>query len=133
MKQKTILIVDDEVRLINTTTKILERLGYAVLKATNGIQAVNIIRQHSVDVVIMDVDMPGISGLEALAKIKKSFPLIEVIMLTGTFSNGLAPKALKLGAYDLLLKPISISELVAATDDAYKKHQRMKLASQLKG
>lgn len=123
MKHKTIMLVDDEERFVMTTTKIFERLEYTVLTATRGEDALDVLAGRDVDVVLMDVSMPGMNGIETLTEIKKCHPLVEVIMFTGTFSRDLAAEGFRLGAYDFLLKPVSISDLVAKVDDACSKRR----------
>jgi DNA-binding NtrC family response regulator len=125
MKKQTIMIVDDEERLVVNTTKIFERLGTSVLRASRGEEALLLLEKHDVDVIFLDVNMPGMDGLETLAAIKKSHPLVEVIMITGTFSREQATEGLRLGAYDFLIKPVNISELVAKADEAYNKRKAM--------
>ncbi len=125
MNKQTIMIVDDEERFIWTTTKIFERLGSSVLRATRGEEALELLDAHDVDVVVMDVGMPGMDGIETLAEIKRRHPLVEVIMITGTLSTDLATEGLRLGAYDFLLKPVSISDLVAKADEAVLKRRGM--------
>jgi len=125
MKKQTIMIVDDEERLVVNTTKIFERLGSSVLRASRGKEALELLEKHDVDVIFLDVNMPGMNGLETLAAIKKRHPLIEVIMITGTFSREQATEGLRLGAYDFLIKPVNISELVAKADEACTKRKAM--------
>lgn len=125
MKKQTIMIVDDEERLVVIITKIFERLGSSVLRASSGEEALLLLEKHAVDVIFLDVNMPGMNGLETLAAIKKSHPLIEVIMITGTFSRDQAAEGLRLGAYDFLIKPVNISELVAKADEACTKRKAM--------
>ncbi len=125
MKKRTIMIVDDEERLTWNTTKIFERLGATVLSASRGDQALTLLKEHEVDVIFMDVNMPGISGLETLAEIKTLYPLVEVIMITGTFSRDQASEGLRLGAFDFLIKPVSIGDFVAKADEAFNKRKAM--------
>ena len=74
-----------------------------------------------VDVVVLDVKMPGMDGLTALREIKKRFPLVEVIMLTGHASMEVAIEGMEQGAFDYLMKPMDIDELLYKLQDAYKK------------
>jgi DNA-binding NtrC family response regulator len=69
--------------------------------------------------------MPGMNGFETLAAIKKRHPLVEVIMITGTFSRKQAAEGLRLGAYDFVLKPVNISDLVTKADEAFNKRKAM--------
>jgi DNA-binding NtrC family response regulator len=80
---------------------------------------------NEVDVIFLDVNMPGMNGLETLAVIKKRYPLVEVIMITGTFSREQAAEGFRLGAYDFVLKPVNISDLVAKADEAFNKRKEM--------
>jgi DNA-binding NtrC family response regulator len=123
MNYQTILIVDDEQRFVLTTTKIFERLGYAVMTATRGEEALDLLEGRDVGVVLMDVSMPGMSGIETLAEIKKRNPLVEVIMITGALSRDLAAEGFRLGAYDFLLKPVSISDIVKKVEGAFDKRR----------
>jgi DNA-binding NtrC family response regulator len=74
-----------------------------------------------VDVVILDVRMPGMDGIQTLREIKARYPLIEVIMLTGHASLEAAIQGMELGAFDYLMKPIDIDDLLYKAQDAYKK------------
>ena len=125
MKKQTIMIVDDEERLVLNTTRIFERLGSSVLRASRGEEALLLLEENDVDVILLDVNMPGMNGLETLAVIKNRYPLIEVIMITGTFSREQAAEGLRLGAYDFLLKPVTIKELVAKAEEAFNKRKAM--------
>lgn len=125
MKKQTIMIVDDEERLVANTTKIFEQLGSSVLRASHGKGALALLAANEVDVILLDVNMPGMNGLETLAAIKKRHPLVEVIMITGNFTREQAAEGLRLGAYDFILKPVNISDLVAKVDEAYSKRKAM--------
>jgi len=134
MKQRIIMFVDDDERLILGTKKIFERLGSSVLSASGGEQALALLEEHAVDVIFMDVNMPGMDGLETLAEVKKQYPLVEVIMITGSFTREQAAEGLRLGAYDFLLKPVSISDFVKKADEAFNKRkameEKLRIASQ---
>jgi DNA-binding NtrC family response regulator len=125
MKYRTVLIVDDEQRFVLTTTKIFDRLGYSVLTAVRGEDALQVLQEREVGVVLMDVSMPGMSGIETLAEIKKFHPLVEVIMITGALSRDLAAEGFRLGAYDFLLKPVSISDIVRKVEEAFEKRKEI--------
>ena len=125
MRKQTIMIVDDEERFVANTTKIFEQLGSSVLRASQGKEALALLAANEVDVILLDVNMPGMNGFETLAAIKKRQPLVEVIMITGTFTREQAAEGLRLGAYDFVLKPVNISDLVAKVDEAYNKRKGM--------
>lgn len=131
MSNRTVMIVDDEERLVRNTTKIFERLGSTVHRAFSGEEALDILGQHDVDVVFLDVNMPGMNGIETLAEIKQRHPLVQVIMITGAFNRDQAAEGLRLGANDFLLKPVNISEFVAKADEAFNKRKEMEKKLQM--
>lgn len=117
MKTK-VLIVDDEKEFTDTLAQRLELKEFEVSKAYTGEEALQLIENHSYDAVILDVHMPGISGNETLQKIKEIAPLVQVIMLTGDATVQLAISGMKLGAYDFLMKPADMDELIQKINDA---------------
>jgi DNA-binding NtrC family response regulator len=117
-----IMLVDDEVPFVETMTKRLSKRNVNVLTAYSGQEALDVLdTNRNTDVVILDVKMPGMSGIETLEKIRKSFPIIEVIMLTGHATVESAIEGMKLGAFDYLMKPCEIEQLMAKVQDAYQK------------
>jgi DNA-binding response OmpR family regulator len=120
-----LLLVDDEERFLSTISKLLKKQGVSLLTATNGYDALDILNEHRIDAVILDVKMPGLDGVEVLRKIKHKYPLVEVIMLTGHASVESAVEGLKLGAFDYLIKPCDISVLLEKANEAYMKKRNM--------
>lgn len=116
-----ILIVDDEEKFVDYLSKRLINRNYDVTTSLSGEDAVEKIRQYNFDVVILDVLMPGMDGIEALRQIKKMKPLTEVIMLTGHASVESGIEGMKLGAYDYLMKPCETDELVSKINKAYER------------
>ncbi len=117
-----IMLVDDEVTFVKTLAKRLEKRNIETITAFSGEESLEALKTHqNLDVVVLDVKMPGMDGLEALKRIKMELPLIEVIMLTGhaTIESGI--EGMKLGAYDFLMKPCDIEELVGKVEDAANK------------
>lgn len=125
MRPPVILLVDDEERFLQTTGKLLERLGYAVLTATSGQAAIDRLERETIHVVILDVKMPGMDGIETLKEIKKRHPLVEVIMLTGHATVSSAVEGMKSGAIDYLMKPSDPEILIEKALAAYEKRQRI--------
>ena len=115
------LIVDDEEEFLETVIKRLKKRNVRVAGAKSGEEALQQLKQHPVDVVVLDVRMPGIDGIQTLREIKRNFPLVEVIMLTGHASIEVAIEGMELGAFDYLMKPVEIDELLYKLQDAYKK------------
>jgi len=121
MSTTHLLLVDDEEQFLSTTKKLLEKRGIHTDTCTNGFDALEALEKSRIDVVILDVKMPGLDGVEALRKIKQRYPLIEVIMLTGHASVESAVQGLRLGAFDYLVKPATVEEIVAKVRDACDK------------
>jgi two-component system nitrogen regulation response regulator NtrX len=98
----SILIVDDEPSILQTLSGLLSDEGFEVTTAANGYEALKIIDAESPDLVLLDIWMPGIDGIETLKEIKKENPTIQVIIITGHGTIETAVNATKLGAYDLI-------------------------------
>ncbi len=115
------LLVDDEEEFLRTVIKRLKKRDVNAIGAGNGDEALRQLGQHPVDVVVLDVKMPGMDGIETLREIKKRYPLVEVVMLTAHASMEVAIEGMELGAFDYLMKPVDIDELLYKLQDAYKK------------
>ena len=119
-----IMLVDDEVPFVETMSKRLDKRGLKVISADSGDAALDRLdRESGVDVVILDVKMPGMNGIETLQEMKKRHPLVEVIMLTGHATVETAIEGMKLGAFDYLMKPCDLDILVTKVDEAARKKQ----------
>jgi DNA-binding NtrC family response regulator len=101
--------------------KRLGKRGIAAAGSTSGEDALAHVEREPLDVVVLDVKMPGLDGIETLREIKKRRPLIEVIMLTGHASVEAAIEGMELGAFDYLMKPIEFESLLNKIQDAHKK------------
>ncbi|MBA3029908.1 MAG: response regulator [Proteobacteria bacterium] len=121
MDKFTVLLVDDEAAFLETLVKRLNKRGLNVLEAHDAKAGLAILNREAVDIVVLDVRMPEMDGIQALREIKKINPMIEVIMLTGHASVEVAIQGMELGAFDYLMKPTDINELVYKLQDAYKK------------
>ncbi|HMB31654.1 MAG TPA: response regulator [Desulfohalobiaceae bacterium] len=115
------LLVDDEDEFLDIMLKRMRKRRLNVQGARSGQEALDILDDSSIDVIALDVKMPGMDGLTTLKEIKRRFPNIEVIMLTGHANIEVAIKGMELGAFDYLMKPMNIDELVFKIQDAYKK------------
>jgi len=116
-----VLLVDDEVEFLQTVTKRLERRKLDVTAAHSGEEALQRLAETCADVVVLDVKMPGLDGIETLRRIKSGHPLVEVIMLTGHASVEAAIEGMELGAFDYLMKPVEFDELLYKIQDAHKR------------
>ncbi len=114
----SILFVDDETEFLQTLLKRMKKRVSGAFGAANGDEALSFLEHNPVDVVVLDVRMPGMDGIEVLREIKKRYPLIEVIMLTGHASMEVAIQGMDLGAFDYLMKPMDIDELLYKVQDA---------------
>jgi len=123
MEEMRIMLVDDEEGFLSTTKNVLERKGISVTTATSGSEALEKLVQGNIDVVILDVKMPGMDGVTALKEIKSRYPSIEVIMLTGHGTVESALEGLRSGASDYLTKPIDIDELIAKAEEAFARRK----------
>jgi DNA-binding response OmpR family regulator len=124
MSQKIkVLMVDDEAQFRATTEKILTRRGFQTIMAESGEEAIVKLKERP-DVVVLDIRLPGMDGHETLREIKKRFPDLPVIMLTGHGALPSAQEALSRGAYDYLAKPCDIDLLAAKIAEAYRHLKR---------
>jgi two-component system nitrogen regulation response regulator NtrX len=114
----TILVVDDEVTILQSLSGILSDEGFEVLTASNGYEALKIIEEESPDLVLLDIWMPGIDGIETLQEIKRTSPFLQVVIISGHGTIETAVKATKLGAYDFIEKPLSIDKIVVTINNA---------------
>ena len=119
---ETICIVDDEPAILNSLSSILEDEGYQVVVATNGVEGLKVVRNDSPDLVMLDIWMPEMDGLETLKRLRSQFPGILVVMMSGHGSIETAVKATKLGAYDYLEKPLDLEKVTILVRNAL--HQR---------
>jgi len=114
----SVLIVDDEPSILHSLGGILSDEGYEVLTASNGYEAMQTIAQASPDLVLLDVWMPGMDGIETLKEIRRDHPYLSVIIITGHGTIETAVKATKLGAYDFIEKPLSVEKVVLTINNA---------------
>jgi CheY-like chemotaxis protein len=124
-----VLMVDDEEKFRETTRKILNKRGFNTILAASGEEAIEKIAENP-DVVILDIKMPGIDGLEALKEIKKLSPEVPVIMLTGHGAEDSARDALDKGAFDYLTKPCDIDLLASKIVDAHRHGAKLEPAKE---
>ncbi len=116
-----VLLVDDEADFLEKLLKRMKLRKVIASAATNGKDALAFLSEKPVDVVVLDVRMSGMDGIEVLIEIKKRHPFVEVIMLTGHANMGVAMEGMQLGAFDYLMKPVDFDELLYKIQDAHKK------------
>lgn len=123
MEKFSVLLVDDEEDFLRTILKRLNKRGISAQGASRGEEALALLAQTPYDVVLLDMKMPGMDGIEVLKQIKARWPSIEVIMLTGHASIEAAMEGMSCGAFDYLMKPADLEDLLYKLEDAYRKKQ----------
>lgn len=131
MNKPRILVVDDEKIICELIERTLKRSNYEVETARNGKTALEKIKESVFDILITDVRMPKINGMEVLREIKKVNPFIEVIVITGYPTVELAVEAIKIGAYDFITKPFDINKVQSMVNKCLEKQRLDKRALQL--
>ncbi|MDA8137776.1 MAG: response regulator [Desulfobacteraceae bacterium] len=122
MSIANILLVDDEVPFVEAMTRRLTKRELSIQAAYSGEEALQkLAKSETIEVVILDIKMPGMDGMETLKEIRRRFPLVEVIMLTGHATVETGIEGMKQGAFDYLMKPCDIEELVSKVQTAAKK------------
>jgi DNA-binding NtrC family response regulator len=116
-----VLFVDDEADFLETILKRMQKRRVAAFGVRSGEEALAWLQQQTADIVVLDVRMQGMDGIQTLRAVKSAHPLLEVIMLTGHASLEIAKEGMQLGAFDYLMKPIDLDELLYKLEDAYQK------------
>ncbi|MEI7751959.1 MAG: response regulator [Candidatus Omnitrophota bacterium] len=117
-EKTTVLVVDDEVNICSTLAKILELKGYEVAQAESGSSAVQMFRNRAFDVVLMDIRMPGMNGVEACKEMKKIKPETAVILMTAFTMDEILHEALREGAYAVVHKPLDMDTVTNMIEKA---------------
>lgn len=129
MREMKVLLVDDEVDFVKTLAKRLQMRDLKTDTVYNGEQAVSFAKGHEPDVMVLDLKMPGMDGMEVLRQIKKAYPNTQVIILTAHGTEKDREEAEKLGVFDFLKKPIDIETLVDKIKTAYKKKLELTMSA----
>ena len=116
-----VLVVDDSVSVCLVLQRILEEAGYGVVTATNGQEALDKMSQLNTGVVLLDIRMPGMSGMEVMQQITTNWPETCVIMVTGVDDTQTAVEVMKLGAYDYITKPFKRDDVAQKVQEAVGK------------
>ena len=135
MPKLKVLLVDDEQEFVETLAARLMLRDVEATTARNGEEALSAVKQEEPDVILLDLKLPGIDGMEVLRRLKQAYPNVQVIMLTGHGSEQDEEAARTLGAFDCLKKPVDIDALVPRIKDAFKRKlqllERMTMAAAL--
>jgi DNA-binding NtrC family response regulator len=125
MPTANLLLVDDEQAFVETMTRRLIKRDFSVTCAFNGEEALKRLEtDETLDAVILDLRMPGKDGIEIIRLIKEKHPLVEIIMLTGHAEVNSAVEAIKQGAFDYLMKPCDLDELISKVKNAVSRKKR---------
>ncbi len=127
-----ILIIDDEKNIRLTLRDILEDDGHQVVEAGSGEAGLDLLKQQNVDLVLLDVRLPGMDGIEVLKSIRKTDEELDVIMISGHATVGTAVDALRIGAYDFLEKPLSLARVKLAIRNLSEKQSLIKRSTLIK-
>lgn len=128
-KNVNVLIVDDEPHIREILFRTLRAAGYCCATAANGEEAFDLVQNDTFHLVLADIMMPGMSGIELLRRIKEAFPDVAVIMATAVDDRATATEALKLGAYGYLIKPFDRNDVLISVENALER-RRLSLLSQ---
>ncbi len=128
MDKIKLLLVDDEEDFVKALSERIKMREIGSDIALNGEAALEMVENQIPDVIVLDIRMPGIDGLEVLERIKKTYPNVQVIILTGHGTEKEMEQARRLGAFEVLRKPVDIDMLVDGVKKAYKKAERMMTA-----
>ena len=120
MDQLKVLLVDDEKEFVTTLAERLQIRGILTFVATDGEQALQVMGKDRPPVVVLDVMMPGLSGLDVLKQIKRDHPDTQTILLTGHGSTRDGIKGMLLGAFDYIMKPVQIEDLIQKMNEAFE-------------
>ena len=125
MSIANVLLVDDEVPFVEAMSRRLKKRDISIVTSFSGHEALDVLeKDRSVEVAILDVKMPGMDGIETLGEIRKRFPLVEVIMLTGHATVETGIEGMKLGAFDYLMKPCDMDVLMDKLKEAVAKKRK---------
>lgn len=116
-----VLVVDDEPDFLETLVKRLKRRKVDASGVSSGVEAMQLLEQEHFDVVILDIRMPGMDGLETLREMKRKRPLMEVILLTGHASVESGMQGMQLGAFDYVMKPAELEDILEKVRQAFER------------
>lgn len=120
----SILLVDDETQFLATMAKRLRKRGFLVRTAGSGLEGLRELEVEPADVVVLDVGMPDMDGIQVLREIKLRFPQVQVLMLTGHADMEVAISGMAMGAFDYLMKPVELDVLIGKIREACSRSRK---------
>jgi DNA-binding NtrC family response regulator len=124
MAATSILLIDDEAQFLDTMAKRLRKRGFLVRAAGSGLSGLEELEAKPADVVVLDVGMPDMDGIQVLREIKMRFPWMQVLMLTGHADMEVAISGMAMGAFDYLMKPVELDVLVGKIREACSRRKK---------
>lgn len=115
-----VLIADDEIEFASTLVTRLQLRKFQTEMVTTGEAALTAVKEYKPDVLLLDLKMPDLDGLEVLARLKDDYPEVKVIILTGHGSFEVGREGMELGAYDYIMKPVDLNRLIEIIEEAYE-------------
>jgi len=115
---QTVLVVDDEESIRTALQGILEDEGYSVIVANDGLDALSLLQSELPDLVLLDIWMPRLDGMETLGRMKELYPELAIVMISGHGTIETAVKSTKLGAFDFIEKPLSLEKVLVTVHNA---------------
>jgi len=107
-----VLVVDDEADFVEAVSERLRLRGFEADGVTNGHEALELLHERTYDVLLLDVKMPGLGGLEVIRQVKETWPALQVVLLTGHGSSNDAEEGMQLGAFQYVMKPVNFDDLI---------------------
>ncbi len=132
MARERILVVDDEPRIVELCKRVLNTAGFETKGVLDGKEAIELAKEETFDLILVDINMPGISGLDVVEYIRKIDPEIAAVIITGHGNINTAIDSLKSGAQGFVMKPFSLNELVTSVEEAIQKNNLVKENTRLK-
>lgn len=115
---RRVLIVDDEAGMRHSLQRLLQPVGYEVYTARSGSEALEMVKEMPFDVAVLDIQMPGLSGIDAFRRLREIDPKLPVILITAYSTSETAMQAIQVGAYDYILKPFDVATFKEVIDRA---------------
>jgi EAL domain-containing protein (putative c-di-GMP-specific phosphodiesterase class I) len=129
-RKTRVLLVDDDPMVLRSIGRVLRQRGYEVTTATNGEDAANVVDTHSFDVVLSDIAMPGMDGIQFLREVREHDLSVPVVLITGAPTVSTAVQALELGAFNYLTKPIAMDDVERVIEKAARMHRMARVTQQ---
>lgn len=111
-KQTKVLVVDDNIGLLSTTSLILRHMGFSVISAKSGKEALECVKENGIEIVLSDIKMPEMNGVELYKQLKKIIPNVPVVMMTAYTSDDLVQEGIREGVNEILYKPLDMDQVI---------------------